>query len=152
MTGPWNDNSNFWKSKEISTLSFIFLYNIIQKEVLTFFESCSEAYTWVMQKELQLTHKKSLKTILQLRLYPLGLNKAIFNYSTPEKLWIGRMFPEFGWTLRAVCEDKLFMCCKWDLASFMDELIQFPVGSEPKSLCGWFWKYLAYVHTLQAET
>lgn len=80
------------EKKEISTLSFIFLYHIKQKEVLTLFESCSDASTWVMQKELQLTHKNSLKTILQVWLDPLGLNKAVFNYSTPEKLNVSRVW------------------------------------------------------------
>lgn len=54
MTGPSNNNSNFWKNKETSALYYNFLYHIIQKEVLTLFESCSEACLLVIQKELQL--------------------------------------------------------------------------------------------------
>lgn len=116
MTGPSNDNSNLLQSKEISAPSFIFVSCIIQKEVLTLLESNSEASTWGVHKELQPTPKKSLKTILQLWLDPLGLNKVVFNYTSPEKLCTRRMFPEFGYTLRAVCEDNPGTCCTWDLA------------------------------------
>lgn len=109
--------TNFLKSKEISTPSFIFLSHIIQKEVLTLFESNSEASTWSMHKELQPTRKKSsLKTILQLWLDPLGSNKVVFNYTSPEKLCACRMFPQFDYTLRVVCEDNPCTCCKWGLA------------------------------------
>lgn len=61
-------------------------------------------------------HAKSLKTILQLWLYPRGLNKVVFNYTSPEKLCTCRMFPEFGYTLKSICEDNPYSCCKWGLA------------------------------------